>query len=99
MILHAGQQRRHIHKGQNFGLSGGRRGWDDLRDSIETYTLPYVKQIVGVCYMKKGTLVLCDNLDGTDSEGSGRGFQEGGDICVPMAYLLLMYGLFWWLRR
>ena len=49
--------------------------------------------------MKKGTLVLCDNLDGTDSEGSGRGVQEGGDICVPMAYLLLMYGLFWWLRR
>ena len=38
MTLHAGQQRRRIHKGQNFGLSGGRRGWDNLRDSIQTYT-------------------------------------------------------------
>ena len=32
MILFAGQQRRHRHKEQNFGQSGGRRGWDDLRE-------------------------------------------------------------------
>jgi len=30
-ILHAGQQRRQRHKEQAFGLSGRRRGWDDLR--------------------------------------------------------------------
>ena len=32
MILHAGQQRRHRCKGQTFGLSGRKRGWDDLRE-------------------------------------------------------------------
>ena len=31
-ILHAGQQRKHRHKEQTFGLSGRRRGGDDLRD-------------------------------------------------------------------
>ena len=31
MILHAGQQRRHRHKEQTFGLSGRRPGWDNLR--------------------------------------------------------------------
>ena len=32
MILYAGQQRRHRLKEQTFGLSGKRRGWDDLRE-------------------------------------------------------------------
>ena len=32
MILCAGQQRRHRHKEQTFGLSGRRR-WDDLREN------------------------------------------------------------------
>ena len=31
-VLCAGQQRRHRHKEQTFGHSGGRRGWDDLRE-------------------------------------------------------------------
>ena len=31
MILCAGHLRRHRHKEQTFGHSGGRRGWDDLR--------------------------------------------------------------------
>ena len=31
MILHSGQQRKHRHKEQSFGHSGGRTGWDDLR--------------------------------------------------------------------
>ena len=30
-ILHTGQQIRHRHKDQTFGLNG-RRGWDDLRE-------------------------------------------------------------------
>ena len=30
-------------------------------------------------------LELCDNLEGWDAEGGGRGAQEGGDICIPMA--------------
>ena len=32
MILRTGQQRRNRHKEQTFGLSGRRRGWDDLRE-------------------------------------------------------------------
>ena len=43
-ILQAGQQIRHRHKEQTFGLSG-RRGWDVLREnSIETYTFSWVAQ-------------------------------------------------------
>ena len=29
--------------------------------------------------------VLCDNLEGWDGEGGGRGVQVGGNICVPNA--------------
>ena len=32
MILHAGKQRNHRHKEQTSGHSGGRRGWDDVRE-------------------------------------------------------------------
>ena len=28
---------------------------------------------------------LCINLEGWDGEGEGRGFQKGGDICIPTA--------------
>ena len=28
---------------------------------------------------------LCINLEGWDGTGDGREFQEGGDICTPMA--------------
>ena len=28
--------------------------------------------------------VLCDNIEGWDGEGGGRGVQEGGYICIPM---------------
>ena len=28
---------------------------------------------------------LCINLDGWDGERHGRGFQEGEDICIPIA--------------
>ena len=32
MALYARQQKRHRCKGQNFGLCGRRREWDDLRE-------------------------------------------------------------------
>ena len=37
-----------------------------------------------VCFreLKQG---LCINLEGWDGEGDGREFQQGGDICIPMA--------------
>ena len=28
---------------------------------------------------------LCNNLEGWDGKGDGMEFQEGGDICIPMA--------------
>ena len=35
---------------------------------------------------------LCNNLEGWDGEGDGREVQRGGDICVPMADSMLMFG-------
>ena len=29
--------------------------------------------------------MLCDNLEGWDGVEGGRGVQEGGDICIPVA--------------
>ena len=29
--------------------------------------------------------LLCDNLEGLDGEGGGRGVQEGGNVYIPMA--------------
>ena len=43
MTLYARQQKRHRDKEKTFGLCERRRGWDDLKESIETYILPYVK--------------------------------------------------------
>ena len=43
MTLYARQQKRHRDKEKTFGLRERRRGWDDLKESIETYILPYVK--------------------------------------------------------
>ena len=45
MTLYERQQKRHRCKEQTFGLCGRMRGWDDLREYIETCILSYVKQI------------------------------------------------------
>ena len=29
--------------------------------------------------------MLCDNLEWWDGEEDGRGIQEGGDVCIPVA--------------
>ena len=29
--------------------------------------------------------MLCDHLAGWDGEGGGKEFQEGGDLCKPLA--------------
>ena len=87
--LCAGQQRQHRHKKKAFGHSGRRRGWDLISEnSIETYILPYVKWIASGSLMYDAgnpKLVLCDNLERWGGEGSGKGVQEGGDTCMPMA--------------
>ena len=43
MNLFAEQKMRHRHREQTYGHRGGRSGWDELRCSIETYALLYVK--------------------------------------------------------
>ena len=58
-------------------------------NSIETRTLPYVKQITSVSSMHKAGQhpkpVLWDNLEGWGGEGGGRGVQDLGDTCIPVA--------------
>ena len=36
-------------------------------------------------WLRKLKQGLCINLEGWDGEGGGREFQNGGDICIPMA--------------
>ena len=36
-------------------------------------------------WLRKLKQGLCINLEGWDGEGDGREFQNGGDICIPMA--------------
>ena len=57
-------------------------------NSTETYTIPYVKHIASgslLCDAGHPKSLLCDNLEGWDRERGGRGVQEVGDICIPMA--------------
>ena len=67
MILHAGLQKRHRHKGQTFGLSGRGEGGMIEENSTETYTLPYVKQMTSASSVHEAghpKPVLWDNPEG-----------------------------------
>ena len=67
ITLYARHQKRHRFKEQTFGLCGRRRGWDDLRDSIETCILPYVKQMTSPSLMHEtghSKLVHWENPEG-----------------------------------
>ena len=57
---------------------------------METYTLPYVKQIVSGNLVgdthRKLSPVLCDNLEGQGGEADeGGGVREEGNIRIPVA--------------
>ena len=55
---------------------------------MEKHTPSYVKWIkpVGICGVTRAlNPELCDNAEGRDGAGGGRGVQEGGDLCIPMA--------------
>ena len=85
------------HREQTCRHSGGRKGWDRLREwhqNICTFTmcihsrlqLPYVKQITsGDLLYEAGSsnLMTYDNLEGWDGMGVGRKVQEGGVTCIP----------------
>ena len=56
-------------------------------NSIETYILPYVKQITSPVSMHETGCsgpVHWDDPEGWDGEGGGRGVQDG-NTCTPMA--------------
>ena len=56
---------------------GGTNG----ESSIETHTLPYIKQIASGNLLSdtgSSNLVLCDNLDGWDGVGAEKEVQEKG---------------------
>ena len=56
---------------------------------METYTLPYVKQIASGNLLydaKSSDQVLCDNLEGWDRMGGGNEVQEEGDVHTPVAH-------------
>ena len=56
-------------------------------NSIETYILPYVKQMTSPSLMHEtghSNPVHWDNPKGWGGEGGGRGVQDG-DTCAPMA--------------
>ena len=87
MTLYARQQKRHRCKEQTFGLCGTRRGWDDLRNSLETCILSYVKWIANPGSMHEtgcSELVHWDDPEGWDGEGGGKGFKMR-NTCTPTA--------------
>ena len=51
VTLYAKQKKRHRCTEQTFGLCGRRRGWDVLREEIETSVLSMVKQITSPGWM------------------------------------------------
>ena len=88
MTPRAGQQRRHRHEEQTFGLSGEREKGMIWKSSTETYTLPYVKQITSGNFpydAGSSKPEICDNLEGWDEEGGGSGAYELVDMGMPMA--------------
>ena len=83
MTLYARQQKRHRCKEQTFGLFGRRRGWDDLREGIETCILSYVKQIISPGSMHETGclgLVHWGDPEGWDGEGGGKGIKDRGHM-------------------
>ena len=73
----------------NFSVTHTEGREDEMygESNIETYIT--IQKIVSqwefvVCFreLKQG---FCINLEGWNGEGDGREFQQGGDICIPMA--------------
>ena len=63
-------------------------------NSIETYILPYVKQITSPGSMRDtgySGLVPWDDPEGWYGEGGGRGFQDGEHVYTCGGFML-MYG-------
>ena len=57
------------------------------KSNMETYitTCKIGSQQEFAVWFRKLKQGLCIKLEGWMMEGDGRGFQKGGDICIPMA--------------
>ena len=83
-----GQQWRNRHREQTYGH--GERGGEG-----EMYGKSNMEIYINICnidsqrefavWLRKLKQGLCINLEGWDGERDGRDFQDGGDICIPMA--------------
>ena len=94
MTLYARQQKRHRRKEQTFGLCGRRRGGMIWENSIETCTLPYVKQITSSGLMHEtgcSGLVHWDDPEGWDGKGGGGGALDGEHMYTHGCFMS-MYG-------
>ena len=87
ITLYTKQKKRHRCTEQTFGLYGRSRGWDDLRNSIETCILSRVKQITSPGWMHETSAQgWCTGK--TQRDGMGRKVRGGigmGNTCKSMA--------------
>ena len=70
-----------------YGHSEGRWGWEELREKHGNINITICRtdsQLEFAIWQGSSNLVLSDSLECWDGVGGGRGFQEGGDICIPM---------------
>ena len=82
ITIYARQQKRHRYKKQTCTLGEDKGGmiWEN---SIETFILPYVKELISPSSIHEtghSKLVHWDNPEGWNEEGSGRGVQDGGHM-------------------
>ena len=63
------------------------------KSNMETYitTCKIGSQQEFAVWFRKLKQGLCIKLEGWMMEGDGRGFQKGGDICIPMVFPVVMY--------
>ena len=87
ITLYAKQKKRHRCTEQTFGLCGRRRGWDVLREYVETSILSSVKQITSPGWMHETSAQgWCTGK--TQRDGMGREAGGGirmGNTCKSMA--------------
>ena len=79
MNLVPGQEWRPNTENRGADIGRGGEGGMNWETGIDVYTASCVKFRAVKC--RKLSSVFCDDLEGWD----GRGFQEGGHICIHMA--------------
>ena len=83
----AGQQWRHRHRKQACEHSGGRRGWEKLREEHGNICVTICKidsQWEFSVHCREFKPGLCDYLEGWDRVGDGRDLPEGEGMFIPM---------------